>query len=424
MSNEVKFKYGDASAYAAKVATEGGVDASALYFVSKDISTNDGVDFGGTIYRGNDALGTTCADHLKTTEMIEIVGGPLANDIAESKEEWPWVENGKKVIPAGKSIQEILAAMFLKVVSGTVKWGSVSWDPAYNAPTVTLSPSDSKVEVGTKIKVTGVTAGSVKNNTRSATCTTTQGYFLADASGNVTSSYQSGNKTVSKDGSVSEDAISYAYTWKGAAQTVTLNETELEVTIVGDNKLVVTQSGQTASVDALGTVNVIAATNTKQVVENLSATDASAKLVDETKPSDKAVKSSSTTKTITGAYKYFIGCYSDDVFANKTYTTTSVRTTDVDKSDWMNGKTINYTITVPAGTKGMYIAIPEGTDDNGASLKVKQVNTNAYVNEEMVTNKRTLSLTCGGTHTKNYVIFTWSFPGGTTGSEPFEITSF
>ena len=84
MSNEVKFKYGDASAYAAIV--DGGIDASALYFVSKDIETEDGVDFGGTIYRGNDALGTTCADHLKTVESIQVAGGPLANNIADSGE--------------------------------------------------------------------------------------------------------------------------------------------------------------------------------------------------------------------------------------------------------------------------------------------------------------------------------------------------
>ena len=72
----------------------------------------------------------------------------------------------------------------------------------------------------------------------------------------------------------------------------------------------------------------------------------------------------------------------------------------------------------------MYIAIPTGIDDTGASLKVKQVNTNAYVNAEMVNNKRTMDLTCGGSHTRSYVIFTWSFPAGTDATEPFEITSF
>ena len=42
----------------------------------------------------------------------------------------------------------------------------------------------------------------------------------------------------------------------------------------------------------------------------------------------------------------------------------------------------------------------------------------------MVRNKKTISLTCGDGHTKDYVVFSWSFPGGTSGQEPFEITSF
>jgi hypothetical protein len=42
----------------------------------------------------------------------------------------------------------------------------------------------------------------------------------------------------------------------------------------------------------------------------------------------------------------------------------------------------------------------------------------------MTTNSKTVSINCGGTHTKNYKVFTWSFPQGTSGEEPFEITSF
>ena len=270
MSNEVKFKYGDASAYAAKVATEGGVDASALYFVSKDISTLDGVDFGGTIYRGNDALGTTCADHLKTVEDIQIAGGPLANDVAESNEVWPWKdEAGNKIIPAGKSIQEILSAMFLKVVDGTVAWSNASWSPSLTAPTVALS-SNGPVEVGSKVKVSTLTAGTATAGKRSATCTCSQGYFEADASGNVTGSHKSGNKTISVDASISGTAT-YSWLWNNAATEITVNSTELTV-VEGSNTVKVTQSGQTASVNALPTTKVFAATNTKAVLPNVSAT--------------------------------------------------------------------------------------------------------------------------------------------------------
>lgn len=414
MSNEVKFKYGDASAYAAKVATEGGVDASALYFVSKDISTLDGVDFGGTIYRGNDALGTTCADHLKTVEDIQIAGGPLANDVAESNEVWPWKdEAGNKIIPAGKSIQEILSAMFLKVVNGTVKWGSASWSPSLAKPTVTLS-SNGPVEVGSTVTISTLTAGAATAGSRSVTCTCSQGYFEADASGNATGSHKSGNKTISVAASVSGTA-SLACTWNGN----TINASDNLVVGEGTNTVKAAQSGQTASCAALPATKVFGATNTKSLLPDVSAS------FSENKPSDKPL-TSENTDTIEGKYKYFIGCYGDSTYADKTYTVESIRTTDKKQEGFMNGKTISTTITVPAGTKGMYIAIPEGVDNTGASLNVIQTTAlNTPVGGEMAENLRTMTaFNCAGTATKNYKVFTWAFNGGTAGEETFSITSF
>ena len=83
---------------------------------------------------------------------------------------------------------------------GTVKWGSVTWSPSVNAPTVTLS-SNGPVEVGSKVKVSTLTAGTANGGKRSATCTTSQGYFNT-----IDGTYNSGNKTVSVDGSVSGTA--------------------------------------------------------------------------------------------------------------------------------------------------------------------------------------------------------------------------
>ena len=352
-------------------------------------------------------------DASKTTlgGDIKVAGGPLANNIVDSGDEWPWKDSeGNNIIPQGKSMEEILTGLFLKVINGTVVWGDPSWNASINKPTITLS-SNGPVEVGTKIKVSALSAGSVSGGTRSVTCTASQGYFDT-----TDGTYNAGNKTISVTGTTSGTA-SLACTWNGnAVSDVVVGTTEFVVN-EGTNTFKVSQSGQKAHVEALPTTTVYASTNTKSVLADVSAT------YSENKPDDK-VLSNSNTDTIKGQYKYFIGCYSDSTFANKEYSVTSVRTTDMKKSDWMNGKTVSYTITVPAGTKGMYIAIPAGIDDAGSSLKVKQVNTNAYVNAEMVDNKRTLSLTCGGDHTKDYVIFSWSFPGGTTGEEPFEITSF
>lgn len=414
MSNEVKFKSGTHEEYVARLNAEGGVDASALYFVTKDVSTMDGVDFGGTIYRGADALGTTCADHLKTVETIQIAGGPLANNVAESTEEWPWKdEAGNKIIPAGKSVQEILSAMFLKVVPGTVKWGSASWSPTLAKPTINLS-ADGPVEVGSTVTISTLSAGAADGKSRSATCTCSQGYFNADASGNATGSHQTGNKTISVKATVTGEA-SLACTWNGN----TINASDNLIVGEGTNTVKAAQSGQTATCEALPSTKVFAATNTKSLLADTSAS------FSENKPDDKPL-TSENTDTIEGKYKYFIGCYGDSTFADKTYTVESIRVTDKKQEGFVDGTTINTTITVPAGTKGMYIAIPVGIDNTGASLNVIQTTAlNTPVGGEMAENVRTMTaFNCAGTATKEYKVFTWSFPGGIAGEETFSITSF
>lgn len=140
MSNEVKFKSGTHEEYEARLAAEGGVDESAIYFVSKDIETENGVDFGGTIYKGNDALGTTCADHLKTTADIVVAGlsGQLGAGIA----------NGD-TIPAGTSLQEILVKLLSKEL----------YPNAATKPSIDIDGEKSfgLVEVGSTITIPEVT---------------------------------------------------------------------------------------------------------------------------------------------------------------------------------------------------------------------------------------------------------------------------
>lgn len=415
MSNEVKFKYGTDASYKEKLAAEG-IDSSALYFVSKDIETEDGVDFGGTIYRGNDALGTTCADHLKTVEAIQIAGGPLANNIAETNDVWPsdWKDDaGNKIIPAGVSLQEVLSAFFLKVVNGTVKWGSVSWSPTLANPTVALSSND-PVEVGSTVTISTLTAGDADAKKRSVTCTCSQGYFEADADGNATGSHKSGNKTISVTGTVNGTAT-LSCTWNGAA----INASDNLIVDEGPNTVKAYQSGQSATCNALPTTKVFAATNTKALLADTSAS------FSESKPTDIALDSSNID-TIEGKYKYFIGCYGDSTFADKTYTVESIRKTDKKQEGFMDGTSISTTITLPIGTKGMYIAIPEGVDDAGANLDVTQITALPLpVGSEMAANVRTMKdFACAGTATKNYKVFTWSFPGGTVGEEIFSISKF
>jgi hypothetical protein len=435
MSNEVKFKYGTRQEYENRLKAEGGVDSSALYFVTKTIAAVDEenqtseVEFGGTIYRGNDAIGTTCADHLKTTESIEVAGlsGKLGAGIA----------NGD-IIPAGTSLQEILVKLLSKELWPTSpkisKNGSIS--TTYNNPSFTIKDASgnnvpSVVEVGTVVTVSKCegTSSYVSSSTGREFSGFTYGYALALDGDRVSDTNPStvpvtGQKPMagtytltrtisdfdSSNGTAKSDASAYADCSISSIELVVKEAT-------GSVKF---------TMDGPGHEGKIASTPAYYACSNLKNTDASLKVdaQDASTVKDTVASAGTLTKTVEGKYKYFIGFYSDSIFADKKYDTTSIRTTDMVESNWMDGKTISTRITVPAGTRGMYIAIPTGVDDTGASLKVKQVNTNADVNEEMVENKRPLQLTCGGTHKKDYVIFTWSFPGGTTGNEPFEITSF
>ena len=284
------------------------------------------------------------ANVTRTTEAIQIAGGPLANDIAEKNEVWPtgWTdESGNKIIPEGKSLQEILSALFLKVIYGTVKWGGITWSPSVNAPTVSLS-SNGPVEVGSKVKVSTLTAGTANGGKRSATCTTSQGYFDT-----VGGTYNSGNKTVSVNGSVSGTAI-LDCTWNDVATEITVDNTELEVA-EGVNTIKVVQSGQTASVEALPETTVYASTNTKNVIENTSAT------LSDSKPEDKEL-TNSNTDTITGAYYAFIG-YSDTIVS------TSDEIRALNNGSMLGKGSVGTTETVYTIDKNyMIVALPTGWD--------------------------------------------------------------
>ena len=213
------------------------------------------------------------ATKTKLGTDIQIAGGPLANNVVDSVDVWPtgWTDaSGNKIIPAGQSMEQILTALFLKVVEGNVTWDAkATWSPSLGKPVPVLTTGP--VEVGATVKVTKLTAGTATAGTRTAKCSCTQGHFLADENGEPTGSHVAGNKSLSATGSI-EGTASYAWTWNGTAVDVTVNSTELTCSNEGANKIKVTQSGQTAVVDTLPTTKVFAATNTKTVLSDKSAT--------------------------------------------------------------------------------------------------------------------------------------------------------
>lgn len=232
------------------------------------------------------------ADASIITEDIIVAGGPLADDITQN---WPeaWVKNGNKVIPAGSTVQSVLRDLFLKPINGTVSWGTISWNPYLENPTVTLS-SDGPVEIGSTVTCTVTSNQTVSDNVRSATCTADQGHFTS-----VDGLHTSGNKTVSKTGSTT-GSVNLTYTWNdNTVANFTSGVTALKIK-EGDNKFVASQSGITASVESLPTTTVYASTNTKSVLPDVSAT-----LTDSASASTRSKQlSSSNFDTIVGYYKW------------------------------------------------------------------------------------------------------------------------
>ena len=313
-------------------------------------------------------------DAAKTTLStdIQIAGGPLANDVEGTDDVWPtgWTKDGVKIIPQGKSLEEILTALFLKVVEGTVAWNSVSdinntWTPSIgnisatlkNGTTSLTSTSDANkatvVEVGTPLTVSALTAGTVSKGTRTATCTCSEGYFTTnevDDNGKPVGEWKSGNLVLTKNGTLTDDSeASLACKWNNNATDVTLNSTEL-VVVEGTNTLNVSQSGQTVTIEAFPSTTVWAATNTKSLLS------ASATLTD-TKPSDKELTKSNDFKAV-GKYKYFLG-YSNNTLYSQ-FDSASVRALTT-KSNWI---TVDGTTTIVNDTaiksngKSIVIACP------------------------------------------------------------------
>lgn len=295
------------------------------------------------------------ADASIITEDIMVAGGPLADDITTN---WPeaWVnEDGIKVIPAGQTVQSILRDLFLKPIYGTVSFGTVSWTPAVNNPTVTLSNTET-AEVGSKVKVTTLSKGAFNKAKRQVTLTADQGYFdgntYVDKSSNNTYKFYSSESTAS-------GTETLTCTWNGNAVDVTVNSTELEVK-EGTNTIVATQVGLTASVSAIPSKTVNASTNTKTKLTDASKQQV-ATLSESQETFTKALDAKTKSDDVVGSYYYFIGTVAG---TGLTIDSDMIRGLNT-KTGFVNalanaGTEVLSTVTVPARGNTTIIAVPTG----------------------------------------------------------------
>lgn len=404
----------DLSNYYTKEETDGLIASAGKV---KDVKVN-----GETVLSGGTAEVKVTAKTSKIDNPIIVDGGPFAETLKSA---------GITGITEDMSVYDIFEKMFSKEIFPSITYDDASVISKINAPTISANYSNNTtVEVGTNVSLSEITCTEsyVSSSKHNKVSGLVHGYST-ELNGDVV---KLSNGIIQKDVSYSikdddiykmqlkiDSGFTNNETVTVSGSTVpTIESKNLGATKEGTNKITLTVTGKSYNYSA-------EQINSVYVVSNFGNTDENTKTnVVSSVNTNSNIPTASTTFTIYGKYKYFIGCYADKTFAEKKYSTESIRETDKKEEGFMSGTTINREITVPAGTKGMYIAIPEGIDDNGSTLKVKQVNTNAYVDDEMFDNRRTIELECGGNHTKKYIIFSWSFPGGTSGQEPFEITSF
>lgn len=243
------------------------------------------------------------ASKTKLSTSIEVNGGPLADD---ANDNWPWKEGDKKVIPAGKTMEEILTSLFLKVTNGTVSKGSITWNPSLSAPTASITVSGT-VEVGTKLTATANTTNTVSGNSRTCTFTCNPGHFLStgtDENGKlIFGDYVSGNKTVTAAAvePATSGTPSIKTYWNGEEVTNENGTTEYTVSIVGTNTFKVDQSGVTAYAGAFEDITVYGSTNTKVPVESVKAS-----ITNDIAPTEKDLTSTNKA-VVTGARAFWTG---------------------------------------------------------------------------------------------------------------------
>ena len=268
-------------------------------------------------------------------------------------------------IKAGTSIYTILQNILCKeqYPTGAKVNQSASLSSAFAAPVFQLTSSGSTVEVGTTVTTSALTGYTATPTTKARTYTGfTNGYSLAYGDDQVTVSGNPSSVSVTDVELVSGTyTIKREYTKFGspAAETSSSSVSADECTLAekslvvaeGDNTVKCTMSGP-------GHSGVIAASPDYYIVSNLGNTDSSKKVgaVAKSTPSIATATSGSSSLTVTGGYKYYIG-----YAASKPATTADIKKLTT-FTGWIanpiiKGDNSSVIGTLPAGNV-MCIAVP------------------------------------------------------------------
>lgn len=369
-----------------------------------------------TAYEGTVTISSEACD-TTTKNNIIIAGGPLANNVTETSDTWPtdWVDNGNKIIPAGKSLEEILKALFLQEKYGTLTDPVYAWNPRISTtPTVdikenTTSVIDALVPVGTEVSVSFSPSGEAINQATATVSGATYGYSLNGTTIENGTSYAATATGQSVDGTL---AIVSA-TFQGV--DVKSQATGAKYTVKeGDNTLSVTQSGLTVTPGTFADATVYNVSNTRTIsrdnpktINQDGFTHSAAYAVSKALSNDISVK-------VTGYYPVYYGWLTDtrdtitsDYITNHFVDTLKAKLTKTDDAN------APATTTTGAGNSSFILALP--VDLGYTSIVVKNATNEApagtpyYVDVDSVV------------ETKQYRVFYIANSTPTTGDATFKI---
>lgn len=241
----------------------GAVKPGATLTIKGEGSTNVTANaYTGTITISSEAGKTT------TENDIIIAGGPLANNVTELSDTWPkeWEHNGNKIIPAGKSLEEILKALFLQEKYGTLTDPVYAWDPALsNTPSVDIKKDGATVvnklvPVGTEVTVSFAIHEGETNQATATVSGATYGYSLDGTIIKDGSKYVANATGQDVNGTLAIESATFQGVHVESQQTGAKYKVK-----EGDNILNVTQSGRTATPGSFADATVYNVSNTKTI---------------------------------------------------------------------------------------------------------------------------------------------------------------
>lgn len=369
-----------------------------------------------TAYEGTVTISSEAGD-TTTKNNIIIAGGPLANNVTETSDTWPtdWVDNGNKIIPAGKSLEEILKALFLQEKYGTLTDPVYAWNPRISTtPTIdikenTTSVIDALVPVGTEVSVSFSPSGEAINQATATVSGATYGYSLNGTTIENGTSYAATATGQSVDGTL---AIVSA-TFQGV--DVKSQATGAKYTVKeGDNTLSVTQSGLTVTPGTFADATVYNVSNTRTIsrdnpktINQDGFTHSAAYAVSKALSNDISVK-------VTGYYPIYYGWLTDtsDTITSDYITANFVKTLKARLDKTPNANVPTTTTTGPRNSS-FILALP--VDLGYTSIVVKNATNEApagtpyYVDVDSVV------------ETKQYRVFYIANSTPTTGDATFKI---